>query len=160
MRRSELVALNVEDIEFIAKGALITIRRSKTDQEALGRKIAVPFGRTRHCPIVALKDWLAFAEISKGPIFRTMNKYGHILGAGISGEAVSIVIKTRIGAAGYDQSVFSGHSLRAGFATSAAQAGASTFKIRQTTGHRSETSLSRYVRDTDLFVDAAIARVL
>src|SRR5260221_34114 len=83
--RSDLVALNVEDVEFIAKGALFAIRRSKTDQEGQGRKVAVPYGRTRHCPILALRSWLAFAGIEAGPIFLALNKHGHILGKRISG---------------------------------------------------------------------------
>lgn len=159
-RRSELAALDVEDIEFTAKGALVTIRRSKTDQEGRGRKVAVPFGRTRHCPIAALKDWLSFAKIETGPIFLTMNKHGHILGQRISGEVVSNVVKTRLADAGYDPAAFSGHSLRAGFVTAAAMAGASTYKIRQTTGHRSEAGLAPYLRTVDLFDDSAAARVL
>jgi site-specific recombinase XerD len=160
MRRSELAGLDVGDVEFATKGMLVTLRRSKTDQEAQGRKIAVPLGRTRHCPVTTLKAWLDFAEITNGAIFRTVDKHGHIADCRISGEVVSHVLKSRIADAGYDPSAFSGHSLRAGFATSAAQAGASTYKIRQTTGHRSEASLVRYIRDTDLFTDNAAARVL
>lgn len=160
MRRSELASLDIEDIEFTAKGMMVTLRRSKTDQEAQGRKIAVPFGRTRHCPVTALKAWLTVLDNSSGPIFVRIDRHGHIQDQRVSGEAVSLVVKTRIAKAGYDPKSFSGHSLRAGFATSAAEAGASTFKIRQTTGHRTETSLSRYFRDVDLFVDAAISRLL
>ncbi len=160
MRRSELASLDIEDIEFIAKGMMVTLRRSKTDQEGQGRRIAVPFGRTRHCPVTALKAWLTVLDRSSGPIFFRINKHGQILDRRISGEAVSLVVKTRIAKAGYDPKSFSGHSLRAGFATSAAEAGASNFKIRQTTGHRTETSLSRYIRDVDLFADAAISRLL
>ena len=160
MRRSEIAALDVRDVEFVPRGMLVRLRRSKTDQEGRGRTIAVPFGRTRHCPIAALKAWLELADRREGPIFTTLDKHGHMFEQRISGEAVSHVVKTRIAAAGYDPSTFSGHSLRAGFATSAAQAGASTYKIRQITGHRSEASLSRYVRDTGLFTDNAAARVL
>lgn len=160
MRRSELAALDVADVEFVAKGMLVTIRRSKTDQEAQGRTIAVPFGRTRHCPVTALKAWLELTERREGPIFVYIDKHGNLSSWRISGEAVSHVVKTRIAAAGYDPTLFSGHSLRAGFATSAAQAGASTHKIRQVTGHRSEASLARYIRDADLFADNAAARIL
>jgi len=141
-------------------GSQVTIRRSKTDQEAQGRTIAVPFGRTRHCPVAALKDWLVLVGCDEGPIFSFINKHGNLSCWRISGEAVSHVVKTRIAAVGYDPTLFSGHSLRAGFATSAAQAGASTHKIRQVTGHRSEASLARYIRDTDLFTDNAAARML
>lgn len=160
MRRSELVALDVEDVEFTTKGALVTIRKSKTDQESRGRTLAVPFGRTRHCPIASIKDWLALAGIEKGPIFLAVNKHGHIVQQRISGEAVSNVVKTRLAEAGYDPAAFSGHSLRSGFVTSAAMAGASTYKIRQTTGHRTEAGLAPYLRTVDLFDDAAVARVL
>lgn len=160
MRRSELASLDIEDVEFIAKGMMVTLRRSKTDQEAQGHKIAVPFGRTRYCPVMALKEWLCVLNHSSGPIFVRIDRHGHIQEQRVSGEAVSLVVKTRIATAGYDPKSFSGHSLRAGFATSAAEAGASTFKIRQTTGHRTETSLSRYIRDVDLFADAAISRLL
>ncbi|WLR96572.1 site-specific integrase [Shinella sumterensis] len=160
MRRSELVALDVADVKFVTNGMLVTIRRSKTDQEAQGRTIAVPFGRTRHCPVATLKDWLELAERREGPIFVYIDKHGNLSSWRISGEAVSHVVKTRIAAAGYDPILFSGHSLRAGFATSAAQAGASTHKIRQVTGHRSDASLARYIRDADLFADSAAARVL
>ncbi|PRD53034.1 integrase [Phyllobacterium myrsinacearum] len=160
MRRSEIALLNIEDVEFVSKGVLATLRRSKTDQEAQGRKIAVPFGRTRHCPVGALKAWLDLLNQHDGPIFVRINKHGQISKSRISGEAVSFVVKTRIYDAGYDPLPFSGHSLRAGFATSAAQAGASSHKIRQTTGHRAEASLARYIRDTDLFTDAAIGRLL
>lgn len=160
MRRSELAALNIEDIEFITRGMMVTLCRSKTDQEGQGRKIAVPFGRTRYCPVTAIKAWLELLGRTSGALFVCINKHGHILERRVSGEAVSLVVKSSIANAGYDPKPFSGHSLRAGFATSAAQAGASTYKIKQTTGHRSDSSLSRYIRDTDLFMDAAISRLL
>lgn len=160
MRRSELVALNVEDVENAPRGLMVTIRRSKTDQEGRGHQIAVPYGRTRHCPVRALSHWLTFAGIDAGPIFLSVNKHGHVLPVRVSGEAVSHVIKSRLTSAGYDPVPFSGHSLRAGFVTAAAMAGAPSHKIRQTTGHRSEASLARYIRQVDLFHDPAIARVL
>lgn len=160
LRRSELVALDVEDIKFTAQGALVTIKRSKTDQVGAGRDIAVPFGRTRHCPIAALKHWLDVAGIESGPIFRSMDKHGNVFPERISGEAVTDVVKLRVGAAGYDATAFSAHSVRSGFATSAAMAGATSYKIRQVTGHRSEAGLAPYLRTVDLFDDSATARVL
>lgn len=159
-RRSELVALDVEDVDFTAKGALVTIRRSKTDQEARGRQVAVPLGRTRHCPIAALQCWLAFAGIETGPIFRAMDKHGGITARRISGEAVRQTLKARLADVGYDARPFSAHSLRSGLVTSAAMAGASSFKIRQVTGHRTEVGLAPYLRAVDLFDDVASARVL
>lgn len=160
MRRSELVALEVEDIERVERGLLVNVRRSKTDQEGRGRKIAVPFGRTRHCPVKALDDWLTFSQVSSGYIFRGMNRHGQMLPDGITSEAVSLILKSRLNDAGYETTSFSGHSLRAGFATSAAGANAPTHKIRQTTGHRSEATLARYVRSVDLFDDPAAARLI
>ncbi|QKC85776.1 site-specific integrase [Mesorhizobium sp. NZP2077] len=160
MRRSELVALDVSDVELTSQGALVTVRRSKTDQEGAGREIAVPFGRTRHCPIAALKRWLEVAGIMEGAIWRGMDKHGNILPERLSGEAVSDVVKVRVSDAGYDPSAFSAHSLRSGFATSAAMAGATSYKIRQVTGHRSEAGLAPYLRAVDLFDDTAAARVL
>ncbi len=160
LRRSELVALDVEDIEITAQGVMVTVRRSKTDQEGHGRQIAVPPGRTRHCPIRALTDWLAFAGIEAGAIFRSVDKHGNVLPNRVTGEVVSHVIKARLSAVGYDVARFSGHSLRAGFVTAAAMAGAPSHKIREATGHRSEASLTRYIRQVELFNDPAIARVL
>ncbi|MGY3332975.1 integrase [Mesorhizobium sp. USDA 4775] len=160
LRRSELVALDVEDIAFTSQGALVMIRKSKTDQEGIGREIAMPFGRTRHCPITALKRWLEVAGIETGPIFLSMDKHGRILCERISGEAFSDVVKARVGAAGFDPAAFSAHSLRSGFATSAAMAGATSYKIRQVTGHRSEAGLAPYLRTVDLFEDSAAARLI
>lgn len=160
MRRSELASLECSDLEFVSKGLLVHLRHSKTDQEGQGRMIAVPYGRSRHCAVQAVQTWISLAAIHEGALFRSMDKHGHISNQRISGEAVCYVVKSRITEAGYDPANFSGHSLRAGFATSAAQAGASSYKIRQTTGHKSEASLNRYIRDTDLFHDAAISHVL
>lgn len=160
MRRSELANLDFADLEFVTKGLLVHLRHSKTDQEGQGRMIAVPFGRTRHCAVQAIQAWISLADIHEGALFLGIDKHGNISNQRISGETVSTVVKSSLAEAGYDPAHYSGHSLRAGFATSAAQAGASSYKIRQTTGHKSETSLNRYIRDTDLFNDAAITRVL
>lgn len=139
---------------------LVTIRRSKTDHDAQGRNVAVPVGRTWHCPVAALHEWLELTGRREGPFFVSIDKHGHLGDGRISGEAVSHVVKTRLAAAGYDPALFSGHSLRVGFSTSAAQEGASTYKIRQVTGHWSAASLAHYVRDTHLFTDNVAARVL
>lgn len=160
MRRSELVALDAEDIEPTSGGLVVLLRRSKTDQEAQGRQIAVPYGRTRHCPVSALSEWLTFAGIERGPIFLGVDKHGHVQRRRISGEAVNHVVKSRLTAAGYDPVPFSAHSVRAGLVTAAAMAGASSHKIREVTGHRSETSLARYIRQVDLFDDPAVSRLL
>lgn len=154
-RRSELVGLNVEDIEFVREGMIVTLRRSKTDQESAGRRIGIPFGRTRWCPVTAVEVWLQAAEIDDGTIFRVIDRHSRMNGNRLSGEAVSIILKERLRQAGIDPGAYSGHSLRAGFATSAAMAGASTLKIRRQTGHTSDAMLARYIREGDLFTDNA-----
>jgi integrase len=159
-RRSELVGLDCDDVEHVRQGIVLHLRRSKTDQDGQGRKIAVPHGRTRWCPVRHLTAWLVHAQIGEGPIFRSINRHGHISPNRLSGEAVATITKRRVEAAGFDPAPFSGHSLRAGFATSAVMAGASTFKIRAQTGHKSDAMLGRYVRDGSLFTDNAAGIVL
>ncbi|MCZ7468602.1 site-specific integrase [Agrobacterium sp. O3.4] len=159
-RRSELVALDVADIKVVRRGLIINIRRSKTDQEGNGRQIAIPFGRTRHCPVAAFEAWLETSGIRFGPIFRPINRHGRISEVRLRDGSVAKIVKERISAIGVDPSLFSGHSLRAGFATSAAQAGASSWQIRRQTGHQSEQMLARYIRLTELFESNAASAVL
>ncbi len=154
-RRSELVGLDVADIEIVRQGIIITLRHSKTDQEGVGRKIGIPHGRTQHCPVAAVTAWLERSKIKQGAVFCPVTRYGHLQPVRLSGDAVSEVIRERLAAIGMNPEGYSGHSLRAGFATSAAQAGVSTFKIRQQTGHSSDAMLSRYVRDSELFINNA-----
>jgi integrase len=159
-RRSELVGINREDIELVRFGIVIHLRKSKTDQMGAGRKVAIPHGRTRWCPVAALEEWLARSGTSGGPVFRPVERDGKVSNRRLSGEAVSLVIKERVQAAGIDPTGYSGHSLRAGFATSAAQAGVSSRKIRQQTGHASDATLARYIRDGELFADNAAGALL
>ncbi len=151
-RRSELVGLDVGDVEIVRQGLIITLRRSKTDQNGAGRQIGIPFGRTRHCPVAALETWLAAKECASGPLFHPITRHGHLEASQrLSGDAVACIVRERLTAAGIAPEGFSGHSLRAGFATSAATAGISTLKIRAQTGHASDTMLARYVRAGELF---------
>ena len=159
-RRSELVGLNVEDVEHVRQGMIVNLRRSKTDQEGRGRKIGIPFGRTCWCPVKHLEAWLEIADIETGPIFRPVDRHGNVGGHRLSGEAVSVVVKERADAVGLNPEPYSGHSLRSGLATSAVVAGVSTLAIRRTTGHASDAMLARYVRIGDLFTDNAAAAVL
>ncbi|MGE3643781.1 MAG: site-specific integrase [Beijerinckiaceae bacterium] len=159
-RRSELVGLDVADIEHVRQGMIITLRHSKTDQEGAGRKIGIPLGRTRHCPVTAVSEWLMHSGIDEGAIFRPINRHGQLQPERLSGDSVSGVIRDHLTAAGIGPEGYSGHSLRAGLATSAANAGASTLKIRAQTGHTSDAMLSRYIRDGELFISNAAAAVL
>jgi integrase len=151
-RRSELVALNAEDIQETAEGLILTLRRSKTDPEAEGRKVAIPRGReAATCPVQALAGWRTAAGIAQGPLFPRVNRHGQILPRRLSGAAVALVVKRRAAAAGYDPQEFAGHSLRAGLATAAAIAGKSERAIMNQTGHKSVNTLRRYIRDGNLF---------
>ena len=159
-RRSELVSLDIEDLAVVRQGMIITLRHSKTDQEGQGRKLGIPFGRTKHCPVKATETWLQRASLSQGPIYTSLAKGGHTTSLRLSGGAVSEIIQHRIARAGMTPEGYSGHSLRSGFATSAAMAGVATWRIRKQTGHASDVMLGRYIRDGELFTDNAAGAVL
>jgi site-specific recombinase XerD len=161
MRRSELVALNVEDLEETPEGMLITIRRSKTDQEGIGRKVAIPRGEVA-CPVAAVKAWLEAAVITEGAIFRRIfNKRNqHVGGRRLAPRNVAAIVKQGASRLGFDPASFGGHSLRAGFVTSAVKRGANLIKITDVTGHRSLEMLKTYSRDTEAFVGHAGAGLL
>ncbi|CAO3460789.1 hypothetical protein [Azospirillum argentinense] len=154
LRRSELVALRVEDLVRTPEGMRVTIARSKTDQEAEGVTIAVPDGR-RIRPVGLLEAWLSAAGITEGPVFRRMTKKDRVTNDPMSDCAVARAVKHHAKAAGYPSADFSGHSLRAGFLTAAARAGASVFKMQEVSRHKSLEVLSGYVRDAELFRDHA-----
>jgi site-specific recombinase XerD len=157
-RRSELVALNVEDLEADAAGLKIYIRHSKTDQEGHGATIAVVRGSIA-CPVAALRLWLEAAAITAGPVFRAVKK-GSRLGDRLSSHGVAAVVKAHARRVGLDPLLFSGHSLRSGFLTSAAKRGASIFKMMDVSRHKSVDTLRGYVRDAELFQDHAGAGLL
>lgn len=149
-RRSELSEINCTNIERTSQGLIITVPRSKSDQEGHGRRIGIPFARGPICPVSALDAWLSAAKINDGALFRAVTK-GERVQERLSGEAVSIIVKLRADQAGLDPRRYSGHSLRAGLATSAAAAGVAAWKIRQQTGHASDAMLARYIREGELF---------
>ena len=149
-RRSELVALNVEDLEFYSTGLLVVIRRSKTDQEGIGASIAITLGSTA-CPVEAVRQWLMASRVSTGPLFRPVTRAGKILIRRLSGRAVAELVKSYARRAGLKAADFSGHSLRSGFLTSAAARGASIFKMMDVSRHKSIDTLRGYVRDAELF---------
>ncbi len=157
LRRSELVAVRVQDMEFTTQGIILMLPRSKTDQNGQGKKIGIPKGRGRICPVLAVTDWLLHMGSSTGAVFRSITKGGVISDAPLSDRAVAGIIKHYVHKAGLNPERYSGHSLRAGLATSAAQHGISSWKIRQQTGHKSDSMLARYIREGDLFTDNAAA---
>lgn len=158
-RRSELVALQVSDLAEVADGYRVTIRRSKTDQTGEGAEIVIPRG-LKIRPVQHVQTWLQAAGITEGYLFRAVRRGGHVQGAGLRGGDVAAVVKQYAERAGLDPQEFSGHSLRAGFVTSAAESGASILKIQETSRHKSTDVLAGYVRRVDLFRDHAGAAFL
>lgn len=158
-RRSELAALVVDDITEVDQGLIVRIERSKTDQEGQGHEIAVPRG-TRACPVLALRAWLTAAGIEDGPLFRRLRRGGHVTEDAISPRTIATVVKQYAALAGFDPDNFGGHSLRSGFATSAAANGATLFRLMDQTRHRSVETVRAYVRRAGLFEDHAGAGLL
>ncbi len=151
-RRSELVGLDVADLNFGRDGLTVTLRRSKTDQDGAGRKIGIPYGANPEtCPVRTLQAWLEQAAIAEGPVFRSINRHGHLGPGRLSGIDVARVVKKLAERAGLDPAEYAGHSLRAGHATTAAIAGASERSIMNQTGHHSVQMVRRYIRDGNLF---------
>lgn len=157
-RRSEVVSLDVADLDFRADGKLlVTLRRSKTDQLGAGRK--VPISRGQHeetCPVRAVQAWLMAAGITEGPVFRAFSRHGKLTDERSSDQTVYRLAKTlAILAELPDPESYSGHSFRAGFVTTANRCGKSESKIMDVTGHRDRRTLQRYIRDTELFKNNA-----
>lgn len=159
-RRAELIDLEIGDVTDEDEGLVLTIRRSKTDQFGRGRAVGIPYARGRHCAVNALRSWIERASITDGPIFRGVDRHGRVSPIRLTGQAVSLVVKERVSAAGLNTEGFSGHSLRSGFVTSAAKEGVSSWKIREQTGHASDAMLARYIRDIDIFTDNAAGALL
>ena len=158
-RRSELVAVQLDQIFMVPEGIRILIARSKTDQEGSGAEIAIPEG-TRIKPKALLVEWVRLAGFTEGPVFRKLTPQGRITARPMSDRGVAIVVKSRAAAAGFDPDHVAGHSLRAGFLTEAARSGANIFKMRDQSRHKSLDVLSDYVRNQELFADHAGQRFL
>ena len=160
LRRSELAASTFEDLEWVAEGAVLKLPWSKTDQVGQGRKVAIPKGAHRAtCPVTALQEWVAAAGITEGPIFWEVDRHGRVGKVAIHHDTVGAIIKRAVKRAGFAPEGLGGHSLRAGFATQAARNGGSAFDIMRQTGHRSITTVSRYVRDAQIFRDAPASKL-
>lgn len=157
-RRSEIVSLDVADVQITRAGLVVHLRRSKTDQEGAGRSIGIPHGANKAtCPVRSLTAWLKAAGITDGAIFRSVNRHGQLQPGRLSPAAVAEVVKRRAAAAGLDPALYAGHSLRAGMATSAAAAGVSERAIMNQTGHKSVAIARRYIREGSLFRENAAA---
>jgi integrase len=150
LRRSELVALDVADVAVAPEGLRVTIRRSKGDQEGAGQVVAIGRTGSPTCPVAAYEGWIAAAEITEGRAFRAVDRHGRVADR-LSTNAVAGIVQRRAALAGLDAAAFSGHSMRAGFATSAAAVGVEEREIMRQTRHRSTEVLRRYIREGVLF---------
>ena len=159
-RRTELVSLDHEDLEFVAEGLKITIKRSKTDQFGEGMTKGLPyFDNEVYCPVSNLKKWLELSKIKDGPIFRRFAKGLSITKNRLTDQTVVLLIKNYLSLAGIDNSNFSGHSLRAGFATVAAESGADERSIMAMTGHKTTQMVRRYIREANIFKNNALNKI-
>lgn len=154
LRRSELVALEVDDVTFGAEGLRLVVRKSKTDPHGEGHVKGIRYGEhPATCPVRALRAWLRASGIERGPIFRPVDRHGNISDGTLTGRSVARIIKRACARAGLREEDFSGHSLRAGFTTQAARAGKPERVIMRHTGHRSERMVREYIREGTLFHD-------
>ena len=158
-RRSELAALDVGDLAFRAEGLVVTVRRSKTDQEGQGAEVAIAFGASPStCPVRAVRAWLEAGAVREGAAFRAVDRHGNV-GERLAGAEVARIVKRAAARAGLDASRFSGHSLRAGLATTAAAQGRADRKIMDQGRWKSRAMVDRYVRDASLFTDNVTAGI-
>ncbi len=145
-RRSELVAIRCEEITYHANGLEILIPRSKTDQAGAGRTVFIPHANGSRCPVKALRQWLEIAGITSGWVFRAVSRHNKVGGAALSAQSVALIVKAAAKRVGSDPAIVSGHSLRAGYVTTATEAGMQPYQIKEQTGHRSDAMLARYIR--------------
>ena len=159
-RRNEIVSLDFNDLDFVDEGLKIQIRRSKTDQFGEGSVKALPyFDSSQYCPVTSLKKWLEVSKIRSGPIFRRFIKGSKLSENRLTDQTVALLIKKYLQLAGIDNKNYSGHSLRSGFATSAAESGAEERNIMAMTGHKSTEMVRRYIREANLFKNNALNKL-
>ena len=159
-RRNEIVSLNYDDLDFVSEGLKISIRKSKTDQFGEGAIKALPyFDSTQYCPVVSLKKWIEISNISSGPLFRRFSKGLKLSENRLTDQTVALLIKEYLLLTGIDSKNYSGHSLRSGFATSVAEAGAEERSIMAMTGHKSTEMVRRYIKEANLFKNNALNKL-
>ena len=159
-RRNEIVSLDYEDLDFVEEGLKIQIRKSKTDQFGEGLVKALPyFDNSQYCPVISLKKWLELSKITSGSVFRRFVKGSKLSENRLTDQTVALLIKEYLQLAGIDNKNYSGHSLRSGFATSAAESGAEERNIMAMTGHKSTEMVRRYIREANLFKNNALNKL-
>ena len=159
-RRNEIVSLDYDDLEFVQEGLKITLRRSKTDQFGEGSLKGLPyFDNSQYCPVLSLKKWIEISNIRSGALFRRFSKGSKLMAKRLTDQTVSLLIKKYLNSAGIDSKNYSGHSLRSGFATSAAEAGVEERSIMAMTGHKSTEMVRRYIKEANLFKNNALNKI-
>ena len=159
-RRTELISIDHEDLEFVPEGLKINIKRSKTDQFGEGMTKGLPyFSNKIYCPVLNLKKWLEISKIKSGPIFRRFSKGLTLTNKRLTDQSVTLLIKEYLNLAGIDSKNFAGHSLRSGFATVAAASGADERSIMAMTGHKTTQMVRRYIREANIFKNNALNKI-
>ena len=151
-RRNEIVSLDFDDLDFVSEGLKINLKRSKTDQFGEGSVKGLPyFDNSQYCPVLSLKKWIEISKIDSGPLFRRFSKGSILTVNRLTDQTVALLLKKYLKLAGIENKHYSGHSLRSGFATSAAEAGAEERNIMAMTGHKSPEMVRRYIKEANLF---------
>ena len=159
-RRNEIVSLDYEDLDFIQEGLKINLKRSKTDQFGEGSVKGLPyFDNSKYCPVVSVQKWINISKINSGSLFRRFSKGSKLTEYRLTDQTVALLIKEYIQLAGLDSKNYSGHSLRSGFATSAAESGADERSIMEMTGHKSTEMVRRYIKEANLFKNNALNKI-
>jgi len=159
-RRTELISIDYEDLEFVPEGLKITLRKSKTDQFGEGLIKGLPyFNDEKYCPVINLRKWLEISNIKTGPIFRRFSKGSVLTNNRLTDQSVVLLIKQYLRLAGIESKNFSGHSLRSGFATVAAASGADERSIMAMTGHKTTQMVRRYIREANIFKNNALDKI-
>ena len=159
-RRNEIVSLDYDDLDFVTEGLKINLKRSKTDQYGEGTMKGLPyFDNSQYCPVLSIQKWIEISKISSGPLFRRFNKGSNLSEKRLTDQTVALLIKEYLQLAGIDSKNYSGHSLRSGFATSAAESGAEERSIMAMTGHKSTEMVRRYIKEANLFKNNALNKI-
>src|SRR6056300_855923 len=159
-RRSEIVGLDYDDLEFVKEGLKINIKRSKTDQFGEGSIKGLPyFDNPEYCPVASIQNWIEISKINSGPLFRRFSKGSNLSEKRLTDQTVALLIKNYLNLAGIDSRNYSGHSLRSGFATTAAEAGVEERSIMAMTGHKSSEMVRRYIKEANLFKNNALNKI-
>ena len=159
-RRNEIVSLDYDDLDFLTEGLKINLKRSKTDQFGEGLIKGLPyFDNHQYCPVLSLKKWIEISKINSGPLFRRFTKGSNLSVNRLTDQTVALLIKKYLQLTGIDSKNYSGHSLRSGFATSAAESGAEERSIMAMTGHKSTEMVRRYIKEANLFKNNALNKI-